>query len=159
MSLKILATDKTNMDFINLIEQLDENLNLLNGETQKQYDKHNKIDHINEVVLVYIDEVPVACGAWKEFDHSSIELKRIFVKNEYRRRGIARSIVCELERLGKEKGYSYAILETGIKQLEAIQLYKSLGYIVTQNYEPYIGCDNSVCMKKDLSKLLIYAED
>lgn len=150
MSLKILNTNSTNIDFIILIKQLDDDLNERYGELQKQYDKHNKVDYINDAVIIYVDEVPVACGAFEQHGIDSIELKRIFVIKEYRRQGLSKLIISELEKLGKNKGYKYALLETGIKQHEAINLYRNTGYEFIENYEPYIGNTNSVCMKKDL---------
>ena len=81
---------------------------------------------------------------------NAIELKRIFVVKENRGQGLSKIIVNELEKLGKVKGYKYALLETGIKQYEAINLYKNTGYQIIENYEPYIGNTNSVCMKKEL---------
>jgi GNAT superfamily N-acetyltransferase len=150
MSLEILHTDSKNIDFIKLIKLLDDDLNERYGELQKQYNKHNKVDYINDVVIIYKDEVAVACGAFKEQNVESIELKRIFVSKENRGQGLSKIIVNELEILGKGKGYKYALLETGIKQYEAINLYKNTGYQIIENYEPYIGNTNSVCMKKEL---------
>lgn len=150
MSLKTLNTDSTNIDFINLIKLLDDDLNERYRELQKQYDKHNKVDYINDVVIIYKDEVPVACGAFKEYNIDAIELKRIFVKKENRRQGLSKFIIRELEKTGRGKGYKYALLETGIKQYEAINLYKNTGYEIIDNYEPYIGNTNSLCMKKEL---------
>ncbi|MDP4147233.1 MAG: GNAT family N-acetyltransferase [Bacillota bacterium] len=150
MSLEIIKTDSKNDDFVELIKLLDDDLNERYGELQKQYNKHNKIDYIKDVVVIYKDKVPVACGAFKEHDIDTIELKRIFVAAENRRQGLSKLIVSELEQLGRALGYKYAVLETGIKQHEAISLYKNAGYEVIENYEPYIGNANSVCMKKAL---------
>lgn len=150
MGLEIIKTNGQNIDFIKLIKLLDEDLNKRYGELQKQYETHNKVDYINDVIIIYKDNVPVGCGAFKEYDISTIELKRIFVTKENRRQGLSKLIIGELEKLGKKKGYKYALLETGIKQLEAINLYKNAGYTVIQNYEPYAGNINSICMKKTL---------
>lgn len=150
MSQKILKTDSRNNDFTILIKLLDDDLNGRYGELQKQYDKHNKVDYINDVIIIYKDEVPVACGAFKEHTIDSIELKRIFVTKENRRQGLSKLIINELEQWGRDKGYKYALLETGKKQHEAINLYKSVGYETIENYEPYVGNKNSVCMKKSL---------
>ncbi|WP_026881116.1 GNAT family N-acetyltransferase [Clostridium akagii] len=150
MSLKILNTDSMNIDFMKLIKLLDDDLNKRYGEIQKQYFKHNKVDYIKEVVIIYIDGVPVACGAFKEHNADSIELKRIFVKKENRRQGLSKLIINELEGLGIMKEYKYSLLETGIKQYEAINLYKNIGYEIIENFEPYMGNNNSVCMKKEL---------
>ena len=150
MNIKIIHTDSKNEDFIKLIKLLDDDLNGRYGELQKQYDKHNKVDYINDVVVIYDDEVPVACGGFKEHDSKSVELKRIFVKKENRRQGLSKKIINELEKLAQTKGYKYAVLETGKKQVEAINLYKNSGYEMIENYEPYVGNENSLCMKKEL---------
>ena len=135
---------------IKLIKLLDDDLNGQYGELQKQYDKHNKVDYINDVVIIYDDEVPVACGGFKEHDSESVEMKRVFVKKENRRQGLSKKVINELEKLVQAKGYKYAVLETGKKQIEAINLYKSSGYEMIENYGPYVGNENSICMKKDL---------
>lgn len=150
MNLKIVNTNSENKDFKKLIKLLDDDLNGRYGELQKQYDKYNKVDYINDVVIIYKDELPVACGAFKEHDTESIELKRIFVKKENRRQGLSKLIVSELEKLARSKGYKHAVLETGVKQHEAINLYRNTGYEIIENYEPYKGNSNSICMKKNL---------
>lgn len=150
MDLEILKTDSRNVDFINLVKLLDADLEERYGKLQKQYERHNKLDTINDVIIIYKEKVAAACGAFKKFDADSVELKRIFVTKELRRQGLAKLIITELEVLARSKGYKYAVLETGIKQQEAINLYKSIGYNVICNYEPYKENPNSVCMKKAL---------
>jgi len=150
MAIELLKTNSKNTDFIELIQLLDKDLGERYGELQKQYDKHNEVDYINEVIIVYKNKIPAACGAFKKYNHNSAEIKRIFVKMENRQQGLAKLIVSKLEELVKDKGYKYALLETGIKQHEAISLYKNIGYEVIENYEPYVGNANSICMKKTL---------
>lgn len=150
MSLKIVKTDSKNTDFMELINLLDDDLNERYGELQKQYGQYNKVDYINDVVIIYKDEEPAACGAFKKYSKDIIELKRIFVRKENRRQGLSKLIIRELQNLGRSKGYKYTLLETGIKQQEAINLYKNAGYEITENYGPYKGNSNSVCMKKSL---------
>ena len=150
MGVEVLRTDNENNDFIRLIRLLDEDLEERYGLLQKQFDIHNKVDRISDVVIVYKDGLPVACGAYKEYDSTSIELKRIFVKKEYRKQGLARLLVKALEDMAKKKGYRYAMLETGNGQPEAVGLYHKLGYENIQNYGPYAGNSYSICMKKEL---------
>jgi putative acetyltransferase len=150
MVLNVIKTDSKNIDFIKLIKLLNEDLNERYGELQKQYDKHNKLEFIRDVIIIYKDDVPAACGALKEYDADTIELKRIFVTKDNRRKGLSKLIVSRLEGLGSSNGYKYAVLETGIKQIEAINLYKNTGYTIVENYGQYAGNSNSVCMKKDL---------
>jgi ribosomal protein S18 acetylase RimI-like enzyme len=150
MHLHIVRTDSRNCDFIRLIELLDKELDERYGELQKQYNNYNKVDHIDETVIIYKDGIAVACGAYKVHDKEAVELKRIIVMKEHRNHGLAKLLVNELEKSAKNKGYRYALLETGIKQHEAIKLYKGCGYMETDNFEPYVGNTNSLCMKKTL---------
>ena len=137
-------------DFKSLVTLLDADLNARNGIVQAQYDVYNKIDHINTVVVSYLDEIPVGCGCYKPFDHETIEIKRMFVKPENRGLGISKMILAELEKWVVESGYKKAILETGSKQHEAIQLYHKVGYKEIDNYGQYAGNSFSICMSKNL---------
>ena len=74
----------------------------------------------------------------------------MYVKPANRGQGIAYTILQELEEWAKELNFPYAILETGTKQPEAINLYKKVGYSVTENYPPYVDMEHSICMKKSL---------
>ncbi|MBI3234928.1 MAG: GNAT family N-acetyltransferase, partial [Bacteroidetes bacterium] len=100
------------------------------------------------VVLAYINDIPVGCGAIKQYDEQTMEVKRTFVSPEYRKQGIASTVLLELEHWSKELGYNKCILETGKKQLEAIQLYHKNDYQVIPNYGQYIGVESSVCFEK-----------
>lgn len=153
MELEVITTNSKNEDFIELIGLLDEDLNGRYGELQKQYNKYNKVDYINDVIIIYVDKIPVACGGFKEHDSDTVELKRVFVRKEYRGQGLSKVIIKRLEERARNTGYKYFVLETGKKQIEAISLYKSRGYTVIQNYDPYVGNENSICMKKELLSL------
>jgi len=151
MHIEIAVTDKTNADFICLVTLLDEDLHERYGEMQKNYDRHNTTDHILDAVVIYVDGEAAACGAFKEHSPDSVELKRIFVKKPFRGRGLSRLVVRELENLAQKAGYRSALLETGAKQFEAMHLYFTSGYTRMENFDPYVGDLNSLCMSKELS--------
>lgn len=147
---KILRTNSDNKDFRKLVRLLDQDLNGINGEEQADYDKHNVIDFLDTIVLYYMGSTPVACGAFKEYEKDTVEIKRIYVNRDYRGRGISKLVVKELEIWAKELGNKKAILETGMLQKAAIGLYERLNYVVIDNYEPYVNLPNSLCMGKSL---------
>lgn len=72
----------------------------------------------------------------------------MFVREERRGKGIAKSILSDLERWASELNFSGCVLETGLKQPEAIALYQKSGYETIPNYGQYVSVTNSVCMKK-----------
>ena len=149
-NLEIQRCDSTNADFRNLIKSLDAELDERYGNLQKQYDVYNQIEFLETVVVAYEENTPVGCGCFKRADDQNVEIKRVFVWNNCRGKGIASLILKELECWAKEKGFLYSILETGSKQHEAINLYKKKGYEITDNFGQYIGNTNSICMKKAL---------
>ena len=147
---KLIRTDSRNLDFTELVKLLDADLAVKDGEDHSFYSQFNKIDNIRYVVVAYEDEKPSGCGAIKEFGADTMEIKRMFVNPESRRKGIAMKILSELENWALELSYTRCILETGKRQPDAIGLYKKTGYKSIPNYGQYAGVKNSVCFEKDL---------
>jgi GNAT superfamily N-acetyltransferase len=90
------------------------------------------------------------CGAFRPLDASTVEIKRMFVRPQFRRRRIARAILQALETEAKRRGYTRSVLETAIRQPEAITLYRAAGYAEIEPFGPYVGRERSVCMGKTL---------
>ncbi len=141
-------TTSSDADFIALVALLDADLAKRDGEDSAFYAQFNGINKLQYVMVLYFGEVPVACGAFKQFDATSVEVKRMFVQPHYRGKGIASSVLKALEEWAKEIGYNTCVLETGLRQPEAIALYKKNRYQIIPNYPPYDGIENSVCFKK-----------
>jgi GNAT superfamily N-acetyltransferase len=148
--INILRTNSKNHDFIKLVKLLDEGLAIVDGDDHSFYSQFNKIDNIRYVVVAYENKKPVGCGAIKEFEPGTMEVKRMFVSPEVRKKGIASKILNELEIWSLELSCSKCILETGKRQPEAIGLYKKNGYIQIPNYGQYAFVENSVCFDKRL---------
>ena len=101
---------------------------------------------------MYEDDVPVACGAIREFSQDAMEVKRMFTLPASRGKGFAIKILSELEKWARELKYKKCVLETGKRQPEAIALYHKAGYKIISNYGKYAGIENSVCFEKELMK-------
>lgn len=143
-------TSSTNPDFQQLVEHLDVYLSITDGDEHSFYDQFNKLDNINHVILAYEDGVAVGCGAIKKFDDQSMEIKRMYTAPIVRGQGIATQIIKELEIWAKELGNSKCILETGLRQFEAVGFYKKSGYKITPCYGQYADVENSICFEKKL---------
>lgn len=70
----------------------------------------------------------VAGGAFRRFDATTAELKRIWTHSAHRRRGLARRVLAELEAEAARRGYTQIYLTTGPRQPEARNLYLNFGY-------------------------------
>lgn len=143
-------TDSDDPDFQDLVKLLDAELKILDGDEHTFYSQFNKIDKIRNAVVFYIDDKPSGCGAFKEYDTKTAEIKRMFVIPEERGKGVAKLILKELEIWVAELKFTECILETGLKQSEAIKLYQKAGYEIIPNYGQYKNVSNSVCMKKSI---------
>jgi GNAT superfamily N-acetyltransferase len=97
------------------------------------------------------DLVPVGCAGIRRHDEAIAELKRMYVADEARGRGIARAILERLEEEAVALGYSTMWLETGTEQPEAISLYESHGYEPIPNYGSYKDDPRSRCFARRLT--------
>lgn len=152
--MEYIYTDGQNSDFAGLCILLDESLEKLAGHMidRTQYRQYNTLEKIHDVVLVYDGAMPVACAGFRQYSQGVAEVKRVFVREEYRGRGISKAMMALIEEKALEKGFTALILETGAPLLTAISLYTNLGYQIIDNYGPYAHMTQSVCMRKNLSE-------
>jgi putative acetyltransferase len=141
-------TTSDNDDFLNLVTLLDEDLAIRDGEDHAFYAQFDTLDHIKNVVVGYHRDHAVGCGAFKPYNKTTAEIKRMFVRPDFRGQGIAKGILTALENWAREYGFTNCILETGTNNPPAIQLYTKAGYSVIPNYDQYENVVTSVCLGK-----------
>ena len=149
--IEIERTDASNPQFKALVKLLDAELAVRDGEDHSFYDQFNQLDTIKNVVLGYENGQAIACGAIKKYDDQAMEVKRMYSLPSARGHGVATVLLEALETWALELGFSQCILETGIKQPEAVRLYEKNGYHRIPNYGQYAGVETSLCFDKQLS--------
>jgi GNAT superfamily N-acetyltransferase len=135
-------------DFRSLAEELDAELARANGAAQARYDGFNGLDGLSDLVAAYDGPVPVGCAALKPLGGGRFEVKRVYVREAWRRHGVARGLMAELERAAHRRGAASLVLETSRGFTAALGLYEGLGYRVIPNYGQYAGMELSVCLEK-----------
>lgn len=145
-------TDGTDGDFIKFSGDMEDYYNRLVGgeDNRKGFVPYNALADIHDVMVVYDEDRPAACASFKGYDERSAEIKRVWVSEEYRGRHISRKMMELLEERAREKGFERAILQTREACVEAVSLYKSLGYAEIVNYPPYDKLELAVCFEKVL---------
>ncbi|HSK27162.1 MAG TPA: GNAT family N-acetyltransferase [Jiangellales bacterium] len=101
-------------------------------------------------VVAYAGDEPVAMGGFRRHDETSAEIKRMFVAGAHRGRGHARSVLAELERMAAAAGYRRMVLETGLRQPEAIGLYVAAGYTPVSGFGHYRDSPLNRCFARPL---------
>lgn len=147
----LYRTNSEDKHFQRLVSELNKDLAKKNGDANDFFAQFNKIDLIHHVVVALNGDMAVGCGAIKEYDESTMEVKRMYVPVAFRGKGIAVAVLNELENWARELGYKKCILETGDKMQEAIGLYKKSGYEIIPNYGQYANIESSICFEKMLN--------
>jgi GNAT superfamily N-acetyltransferase len=111
-------------------------------------------DPLGRFFVGRLDGAPVATGAWRRSSVPALgatvtaEVKRMYVVPAAQRRGIARRMLAHLEVTAAEAGIEALVLETGIKQPEAIELYLSSGYEPIPGFGYHRGSELSRCFAR-----------
>jgi len=95
---------------------------------------------------------PAGCGAIRRIEAGTGELKRMYVVPSFRRRGIAARLLAALETEARRLQLERVVLESGVRQPEALELYGRAGYVVIPAFGEYVAAASplSIYMEKRL---------
>ncbi len=107
----------------------------------------------------YLQNEPVATGGWRFSDAGApasarrpAEIKRMFVRQSVRRRGLGRRLLGALEHDAAAAGADWMILETAYPQAAAVVLYRSAGYTPIESFSYYAGHHDVLNLGKPLER-------
>lgn len=86
------------------------------------------------LLLVYDNELPIACAAYRKIGEDVCELKRMYIKTDYRRNGVGQEIMNILCTRAKLNGYKLMRLDTLDTMIPAIKLYSNNGFYTIDAY-------------------------
>jgi GNAT superfamily N-acetyltransferase len=86
------------------------------------------LDEEVDFFVIWVNGTPANCGGVKPYGTEYAEIKRIYVRPQYRGLGLGRLMLAHLEQAAQEYDVLVLRLETGIYQLEAIKLYEGWGF-------------------------------
>jgi len=101
-------------------------------------------------LIGYVGTTPVAMGGLRRIDATTVEIKRMYVVPDQRGRGHSRTVLACLEDVARSLGAARVVLETGMKQPEAMRLYETSGYERIEGFGHYCGQELSVSYGKRL---------
>jgi len=151
MNLCIRAATLAEITTAGLIAELDTELQTrypeecINGIEQETFAASD-----GYVAVAIADDEYAACGALSPLDVTTAELKRMYVRSAFRGCGIARGLLQHLETQAHQRGFMRIVLETGVRQPEALGLYSSVGYKPTQPFGPYRNSTQRLYLAKPL---------
>jgi putative acetyltransferase len=111
---------------------------------RKQYDKPDGL-----LLLAYLDELPAGCVGVRQFDSETAELKRMFVRPEYRGYKLGKELLERAMEGAKALGYEKMKLDTLANLVKARELYESFGFQTIPAYR-FNPIDGAIYMEKTL---------
>jgi putative acetyltransferase len=100
--------------------------------------------------VLRVNAEPAACGGLKVYGSEYGELKRMFVRPQFRGTGLAKRMLLHLEAYAREQGLAVLRLETGIYQIEAIGLYQHMGYQTIPPFGAYVADPYNLFFEKKI---------
>ena len=149
-NMETILTDEKDERFKNLVAELDKGYFERIGDDLQKYESYNEFKNPHVVILALDRNDAVACASYRTFNENSVELKRVFVKREYRKRGITYCLIKELEKSIINNNFKHSYIVTGKKNFAAINLYKKLNYQTITNFGQFRDDNAVICMKKEL---------
>ena len=150
MEIKIKKSAANSAEVKLLSDELHNDLKLIYGEGMIE----DFMDENEEMLVFFVafddNENAVASGALKHFNNHTAEIKRMYVQPKFRGRGISKLILRQLEDYAKELNYQCLVLETGLKQPEAMSLYSKFGYKPLKCYGRHSNDPDSRCFEKSI---------
>jgi GNAT superfamily N-acetyltransferase len=101
--------------------------------------------------VAHLDGRPVGCGAVRRISDREAEVKRMYTVPQARGKGVGRAILSVIEDEARRLGVRRIVLETGVRQPEALALYRRMGFVEIPLFGEYIGSSTSVCLAKELT--------
>jgi putative acetyltransferase len=146
----VLTPERPDMpDAVTLIDELEAALDpLYPSESRHGYSVQKLIDQQVAFFVLRCDGVPAACGGVQLFGQEYGEVKRMYVRPQFRALGLAKRILEHLAGYARERGVTLLRLETGIHQHEAIGLYERMGFERIPPFGEYRDDPLSVYMEK-----------
>lgn len=120
------------------------------GATHFRLDPSEVDESHGAFLIAYHAGEPVGCGAIRRLDDETAEIKRMYVRRDARGRGLGRHLVAALEAEARRLQVKRLVLETGVRQRNALALYERLGFTHIPPYGEYTDSPLTVCLGKSL---------
>lgn len=152
MAVTIAQERPDSPDAMQLIAELDAVLEPLYAtESRHGYSVEKLISQGVVFFVVRVDGTPAGCGGVQLFGTDFAEVKRMYVRPEYRGQGLSKLVLNHLTEYSRQQGITVLRLETGIYQDAAIGLYTQMGFQPIPPFGDYREDPVSLCFEKILS--------
>lgn len=150
-SMNIVPMNITDENVLKLFSEHDDHMIDFLGDDNWCYTRYNENENIGKVWVVSSDDLPIGCIAYRKKADGIGEVKRLYIKEGYRGRGISKELLKTAECHAKEQGCHTLFLDTRITLEPAVSLYRAYGFNTVFQQGLYIQMEKKITdrMSKD----------
>lgn len=142
--INIVSMTNADNNALELFSLHDDHMMAFLGEDSGYYTRYNENENLENIWVVYLDEVPVGCIAYRKRSDAAGEVKRLFIRKEYRGNGISGKLLEIVECHAKEQGCDTLFLDTRVTLEPAVSIYRSFGFDITFRQDLYIQMEKKI---------------
>ncbi len=142
--MKIIPMNITDTNILQLFSEHDDYMMDFLGDDKQYYTRYSENENLEKVWAVHIDNHPVGCVAYRRKADGVGEVKRLFIRNEYRGKGISKDLLKTVESYAKEQGCYTLCLDTRITLEPAVSIYRDFGFNIIFQQGLYIQMEKKL---------------
>ena len=140
----IVSMNISDKSVLSLFSEHDDYMIDFLGNDKWCYTRYSENENIENVWVVYSDNFPIGCIAYRKKADGVGEVKRLYIRNEYRGKGISKALLKTVECYAKEQGCNTLFLDTRITLEPAVSIYRSYGFNIVFQQGLYIQMEKKI---------------
>ena len=136
--MNIVSMNISDKSVLSLFSEHDDYMIDFLGDDKWCYTRYSENENIENVWVVYSDNFPIGCIAYRKKADGVGEVKRLYIRNEYRGKGTSKVLLKTVECYAKEQGCNTLFLDTRITLEPAVSIYRSFGFNIVFQQGLYI---------------------
>lgn len=142
--MEITSKKTTDANLLQIFSEHDDYMIAFLGEDKGYYTRYTEKENIEMAWVVYADNLPIGCVAYRQKADGVGEVKRLFIRKEYRGKGISKELLKTVENHAKEQGCHMLFLDTRITLEPAVSIYRAFGFDIVFQQGLYIQMEKKL---------------
>ena len=142
--MKIIPMNITDTSVLQLFSEHDDYMLDFLGDDKVYYTRYSESENLEKVLVAYVDNCPIGCVAYRRKADGVGEIKRLFIRKEYRSKGISKKLLATIESYAKEQGCHTLFLDTRITLEPAVSLYRAFNFNIIFQQGLYIQMEKKL---------------
>lgn len=142
--MNIVSTKNADKEILTLFSEQDDYMIDFLGDDKKYYTRYSSNEHLENIWVIYSESFPIGCIAYRKKAEGTGEVKRLYIRKEYRGKGISKELLRTVERYAQEQGCKTLFLDTRITLEPAVSIYRSFGFKIVFQQGLYIQMEKEI---------------